>query len=668
MKRCHLLPFVLALASVVRAAVLAPPLAQTPDTSWSAGYSLRWASAGVPGVPQGEIPNTYTQYGSTITSTGDSTDRKAEIQAAINAARAAGSNYYVKLGPGTFYFSGTITVRNCVLRGSGMDQTTLYFTPAYEQNGIHVGYGDASWGTVSIANVTSGLTKGSTSVTVDAPSNLNTGRIALFSFAADGALPATTMYFTDIARIMCVLVTGISGSTVTFTPPLPFTPTGATIRTSNEGAEFTGTHYTGTGVEDLTVEAINTSVMQNGIAMTLCDSSWLKGVKVIKQKNFAFNVSNCTRSTITRCYATAGAIGPNHGGFQPGVNSECLFIHNIAVDNQPNWEVNGGNASCVFAFNASPTERSFGVVTNHGAHNSFNLYEGNVFSSIISDGYHGSESDLTIFNNRLTNSADGLLPSEYAVKGCRFLRRLWFVGNACELPGFTYANNGIKLEGWPNLGNWQNKGDCDQTLGTYPWDWDTTNNRPKAWTGTLSSRTDNTHGQVTMPSGVGAQIQTHLSKSYGGLIGLIRQGGFGPATVSGDVVTIEITDGNTSLPASVGDSVTFYPSHDGFQELDGAVLNTSIHKGNTTVYDGGIAPGETIGTDTLPSSLFMTSKPTAFGSLAWPVSYSIADSLNTSLEKIPAGYFYIHGVWPDEVGSGSSQPHYRPRGSRVMRR
>jgi hypothetical protein len=71
-----------------------------------------------PGVTyNGGIPTGRTQSGSTITSTGDTTDRLATIQAAIDAAPA---NTYVLLGTGNFTISGPIIIRkdNVTLRGT----------------------------------------------------------------------------------------------------------------------------------------------------------------------------------------------------------------------------------------------------------------------------------------------------------------------------------------------------------------------------------------------------------------------------------------------------------------------------------------------------------------------------------------------------------------------
>ncbi len=60
-------------------------------------------------------------------------------------------------------------------------------------------------------------------------------------------------------------------------------------------------------------------------------------------------------------------------------------------------EINYGSCGNVFAYNFCYDSSSYGVVggsidSNHGPHNSYNLYEGNIAPNIQSDGYFGSAS------------------------------------------------------------------------------------------------------------------------------------------------------------------------------------------------------------------------------------------------------------------------------------
>jgi hypothetical protein len=76
--------------------------------------------------------------------------------------------------------------------------------------------------------------------------------------------------------------------------------------------------------------------------------------------------------------------------------------------------------------------------------------------------------------------------------------------------------------------------------------------------------------------------------------------------------------------------------------LDLDVKATTIFKGNWNAVDNGIRASESLGAQTLPDSLYLSSKPAWFGGLAWPPF----DPQNPvqSYEAIPAGYRYVHRV------------------------
>ena len=98
-----------------------------------------------------------------------------------------------------------------------------------------------------------------------------------------------------------------------------------------------------------------------------------------------------------------------------------------------------------------------------------------------------------------------------------------------------------------------------------------------------------------------------------------------------------------------------------FQEFDTQVEPTTILKGNYLFRTDNIPPAQALGADTLPNSYYLTAKPTWFGNLAWPPVDPLAsdiddyDDINNGpgtktiadiSVKIPAGYYYINGVYP----------------------
>jgi hypothetical protein len=127
----------------------------------------------------------------------------------------------------------------------------------------------------------------------------------------------------------------------------------------------------------------------------------------------------------------------------------------------------------VFAYNFCENNYTFGIMgcsidCNHGAHNSFDLYEGNIASVFQCDGYHGSASDITAFRNWFHGTCDTSSPKTDQFGRCvslnRFSRNCSVVGNILGRTGYTYihdnADNGTGYEqryiynlGLPNMGN-----------------------------------------------------------------------------------------------------------------------------------------------------------------------------------------------------------------------
>jgi hypothetical protein len=102
----------------------------------------------------------------------------------------------------------------------------------------------------------------------------------------------------------------------------------------------------------------------------------------------------------------------------------------------------------------------------------------------------------------------------------------------------------------------------------------------------------------------------------------------------------------------------------GFQELDLDVAATLVRKGNDYIAFNGVPTAESLGGDTLPSSLYRTSKPSWFGDLTWPAFDPT--SRNRRLDAIPAGYRFLnHGA--EAPGVGSTQVGAAPTTVRIIR-
>lgn len=437
----HVFTATLLSSLVAKAAVWAPDIDRVPDTSWASGYSVVWNTAGV----AGGIPTNRTQSGSTITSTGDTTNRTTTIQNALNAAS---TGTYVLLGPGSFTITQLSVPNGVTLRGSGMTSTVL---AASSSNAVLLSGGDPQWTASGYETYTtpvvSGLTKGSTQVVVDDGSEI-VKNMAIFTFAPEAETPVTDLNITNEVRKMVVRVTNVSGNTIDFLPALPFAPSGAALKTSYEDARVDA------GLEDLTVSGTASGTMVTGVYLSLAYNSWAARVKVVGHTNYGIVNGSSVRCTISQCWVGEQLTAQsNRAGILYGYASHCLTEHTIVESNPPGMEVNSGTVCSVWAYPFMPESQIDGMLINHGAWNSFNLYEGGWVTQFKSDGYFGGESDQTIFRNRILGTADGGVSASSSVALNRTSRRATVVGNVNQVvgvPGMT--NNGFNF-GYPNIGN-----------------------------------------------------------------------------------------------------------------------------------------------------------------------------------------------------------------------
>jgi hypothetical protein len=154
----------------------------------STARATSWTQAGLPG----DVPpdGSWTQSGSTISAYG-STSSYASPSTIQTALSSCGTDHYVLLGVGDFYLTGGVSVpSNCVLRGSGANQTRIHVNSATSPgcNGYNAivcivgsntygGYcsigtywpcpsSDVVSGWQNSANWTSGYSQGSTQITL----------------------------------------------------------------------------------------------------------------------------------------------------------------------------------------------------------------------------------------------------------------------------------------------------------------------------------------------------------------------------------------------------------------------------------------------------------------------------------------------------------------------
>jgi hypothetical protein len=114
---------------------------------------------------------------------------------------------------------------------------------------------------------------------------------------------------------------------------------------------------------------------------------------------------------------------------------------------------------------------------------------------------------------------------------------------------------------------------------------------------------------------------------------------------------------DTSLVVWKFGYVNAWDCDDGTGFTDFTSLDVLRH-GNYDVV-GGLVWDPTISNHTLPVSFYMTDKPAWFGDRPWPpyepTTYNPATPLTTTLELIPAGYRYLHGVPPPPAAPSGTQ-------------
>lgn len=259
--------------------------------------AMDWSGVGA------TIVNRTTQCGATIAAY---TGTAATINNAISACTA---NQFVQLGAGTFTLSTGVMLSksNVTLRGAGSSTTTLKINGITDVS-CHIGDGRAlhictNGGNIGVdsaentATWSSGYSQGTTSIVLSTVSNLTVGRTIWLDQTddpSDGYPAAGDVYihnwgagdsYARSGRGMVEghVVTGcgttVSGAactstTVTISPGI-IMPTFRSARSPGAWWGNSGSIITGVGLENLTVEVNGT----NAIFMINATNCWLKGVR-----------------------------------------------------------------------------------------------------------------------------------------------------------------------------------------------------------------------------------------------------------------------------------------------------------------------------------------------------------------------------------------------------
>jgi hypothetical protein len=545
------------------------------------------------------------------------TDAAAAIQTAIDGCP---DNQVVMLPAGTYLLGKAVGIKHpIVLRGAGATATKIV-----ENASINVSATPGTWpgqNTLHAVDWTAGYDKGTTAITVSDASGLHVGQPLVLdqlndtNVTAPGYVPLVSTvgnegnvgvgvndcasrdglnFCTDgshavpRALMQIVKIKAISGKEVTLDAPVYITHR---ADLSPQAFYWDGGNLEYAGVENLAIDA---QYKDQAISMTFCTNCWVKGVRVDHIARGAVSLFYDLHVEIRDSYFHMNqASAPENYGIEVDDTSQSLFENNIldalAAGIIVSWSSSGNVIAYNYSINDGPGAQVLSqTLSNHSVHAFMNLWEGNTVPKFVSDVIWGSASHQTLFRNRLSGYME---PRDAG-------GTLWSNGN------------------WP--------------LALEAW-----------------HRDFNVIGNVLGEAEV--------------------QNGYQSADVDGGALVGATGRSSTCACCSCGMGVApiyvlgywnTWSATQNTDKFDPLVASTLLRWGNfdyftkNTHWDTAEIPtGETAPTDhALPASLYLTGKPTWFGTAPWP---AIGPDVAGMVNKLPAQLCYEKN---DLGGSGTFDP------------
>lgn len=573
-----------------------------------------WTTAGVIG-PDGSkgIPN-FSTVCATIDASiygNGSTDATAAIQ---NAADNCPSEQVVYLPAGTYLISGHVTIKHpVVLRGAGPRYTKLIsngnaiiFTSAtppgvspYTANNVEI-------------NIVGGSSKGSTSLTLDSVANLSVGQEVIVDELNDPSLvsltnEAGTMTGQTVnvcaARVdisLCyaggafnprnlgqmVRIKSINANTnvVTIDTPLyfDFQP-----GLSPQIFFWKGGNLRYAGIENLKVDG---QFYDNAITFNYCTNCWAKNIEVDHMKRGAVTAFYDYHLEVRDSYFYKGySDSPENYVIELDRTSGSLVENNIVDSTIAGFELGFPNSGDVIGYNYSVRDNQsstnvspvlFANINSHDPHNYMNLFEGNIVAVSNFDHIWGSGSHETVFRSRLS----GYLPPVPYTNSLN--------------PSLQYYSNynwPVIISSWNRYVNF-----VGNVLGT-----------PGVQTGYQAA-----YAKYAGPT----SANTASCASPTCILGV------GPIYVLGFFSNF---GDMTSYDSVTPDTLLRWGNYDYY--------TNKVHFDATEIPSGVSVPG----TQSLPASLYLSSKPSWFGATAWPaIGPDVSGFNNDTIAHIPAQVCY----------------------------
>lgn len=427
---------------------------------------IDWSSAGVT-VPSSGWPIWTNALAAGATGNG-TTDDSAALQAAI---RACPSGQVVYLPPGQYKLAtGLVVTNSIVLRGAGISNTVIKSACANPTiQFIPPGYGSRT-----SANLTNGMTQGSTNLVVDSSMTNAAFKVGSTLFIDQTNDSVFVLEYgneglcnwcgrTNGSRAMgqIATITAISGSNVTVDTPMFWTYTNAP-----QGYWYARPNLPYCGLEDLCVNGAGIVSGDNTVDFYLCQNSWARNVQMMYGNRAQIRLYMCSHCVVRDSYVVhAASFGITSYGIELDMDCLCLVENNRFNDLSAGpvmaW-VSSGNVigyNYLTNFYVSPNWNPESLQT-HDAHCFMNLYEGNYTPMFYFDFIHGSSSHQTVFRNRSVGWQTAMTENTYAVVIEATNTFLNVVGNVLGKSGYhtdyeiTGVNSGETYKHIYKLGYW----------------------------------------------------------------------------------------------------------------------------------------------------------------------------------------------------------------------
>lgn len=517
------------------------------------------------------------------------------------------------------YIGTSLVVNVTELNGSGTFDSwkcsiTMFLFS--KSSGSAVGTGGAE-PSGSVFSITGSPVRGATAITVPGH-NFTDGNMLRLTLRNQqdvaaiiaGATPVIDMNGYDRKRQQMTEIQSIAGDVITIYPPILFDlPVGL----DPQASEYTNI-VDKAGFESFSIRNITLLSPQALIALNVARDSWMYDIDSQVTANYAVGCYSNLFCEYRRCWVGYRPGGGTSGaGFLGSSSTGVLVIHSIFVNIFPNIEINFGFCGSAFLYNYG--NGTFD--TNHGAHNCYNLYEGNIFSVMVSDAYHGSESESIWYRNY---AWDDYSASTY-LKLCRFSRNCVMALNVAGEPGWQ---NGVISLGEPFFAGQAAVGVAEPTAGNVWPDLEV------GYHGTITNKISANKAEVTLvanPASVSAEywpiyVWWNNNANLRTQMTLISQSGTDNVVWMLEGLN---SPGGNDMPEN-GTDVQLWVGYNGFPQLDLDVENTLIQEGNriATGASSTLQP-ITPGVDQ-PASQAFTSRPPVSewaADLPWPAINAI---------------------------------------------